>query len=142
LKKENSEVEMGGKPVFLNGDAIWKSYGDALDAFEVSVAIGFASAWVAKCNEYIDAQKPWAKDSTNRKEVLSVLAENLRHITLMLLPFIPQTAQKMAKQLNLPYADKMLEKDFVITEQMKAWGGEKGWAKVGEPSILFAPLEK
>jgi hypothetical protein len=36
----------------------------------------------------------------------------------------------------------MLNKDFVITKEMKQWGGIKDWKAVGEPEILFPPLEK
>jgi len=58
----------------------------------------------------------------------------------MLLPFIPDTAQRISKQLNVPYAGEMLEKSFHITEEMKEWGGIKNWKRVGEPEILFEPL--
>jgi len=44
--------------------------------------------------------------------------------------------------LGVPYAEKMLDRAFVITPEMKTWGGVKNWSKIGEPSILFAPLEK
>jgi methionyl-tRNA synthetase len=59
----------------------------------------------------------------------------------MLLPFTPQTAQEIARQLNVPYAERMLGKDFVISPAMMKWGSQKDWKTVGEPSILFAPLE-
>ena len=59
----------------------------------------------------------------------------------MLLPFIPQTAQKIARQLGVTYADRMLEKDFVITKEMKQWGGDRDWNGVGKPQILFPPIE-
>ena len=59
----------------------------------------------------------------------------------MLLPFVPDAAYRMSKQLNVPYAELMLEKTFVLTDELKAWGGAKDWKRVGEPSILFAPLE-
>ncbi len=59
----------------------------------------------------------------------------------MLLPFMPDTAYRMSKQLGVPYAEAMKEKDFVITDDLKAWGGIKDWNVVGEPEILFKPLE-
>jgi methionyl-tRNA synthetase len=73
--------------------------------------------------------------------MLSRFAESLRHVALLLLPFIPETAKKITEQLNVSYAPKMLEKDFVLTEGIKAWGGEKGWKGVGKPEILFSPVE-
>jgi hypothetical protein len=47
----------------------------------------------------------------------------------------------MSKQLGVPYADKMIEKDFVITDVMKQWGSIKNWERIGEPEILFPVRE-
>ena len=47
----------------------------------------------------------------------------------------------MSKQLGVPYADRMLQKDFVMTEEMKEWGGAKDWKRVGEPKILFPKVD-
>ena len=54
---------------------------------------------------------------------------------------MPDTAYRISKQLNVPYAEAMKEKDFVITDDLKAWGGTKGWTQVREPEILFKQLE-
>jgi methionyl-tRNA synthetase len=59
----------------------------------------------------------------------------------MLLPFMPETAQKISKQLGVPYADKMLDRKFRIEDSMKKWGGQKDWKKIGKPEILFPPIE-
>ena len=72
--------------------------------------------------------------------LLREMAEKLIHVALMLLPSIPTTAQRISAQLGVPYADSMLNKDFVITGQMRLFGGEKSWKSIGEPSILFEPL--
>ena len=87
---------------------------------------------------------PWKlkEEPELRITTLGSFAEYLRHTALMLLPFVPNTAYRISKQLNVPYAEQMIEKDFVITDDMKKWGGIKDWTMVGEPSILFAPLEK
>ncbi len=55
---------------------------------------------------------------------------------------MPDTAYRISKQLNVPYAEQMKEKNFVVTDDLKAWGGAMGWMKVGEPEILFKPLDK
>ncbi|TSC57161.1 MAG: hypothetical protein Greene041662_1042, partial [Candidatus Peregrinibacteria bacterium Greene0416_62] len=31
--------------------------------------------------------------------------------------------------------------NFVITEELREFGGVKEWKKIGMPEILFAPLE-
>lgn len=137
LKKEGAELGYFGKdPLSID----WKKYEASMDAFEVQDALSAALGIIDRANKYIAVQKPWEMKGEEKLAVLTQLAEGLRHITLMLIPFMPGTAQRMAKQLNLPNADKMMEKDFVITPAMKKWGGAKDWKEVGEPEILFPRL--
>ncbi|MFH0851859.1 MAG: hypothetical protein V1876_03870, partial [Candidatus Peregrinibacteria bacterium] len=110
------------------------------DEFRLSDALEEALKIAVGANEYIDARKVWALPKEEKLAELSNLAERLRHLALMLLPFIPQTAQEISRQLGLPFTEKMLGKDFQITPAMKKWGGQKDWKSVGEPRILFAPL--
>ncbi|MDD5075227.1 MAG: class I tRNA ligase family protein, partial [Candidatus Peribacteraceae bacterium] len=118
----------------------WQSFRKHMDAFELSEALGLALALADQANEAIDVRKVWALPKEEKSAALANLAERLRHIALLLLPFIPATAQEISRQLGLPYAEKMLEKSFQITGEMQQWGGQKDWKKVGEPRILFAPL--
>ena len=137
LKKEGGTLLETGKDAV--GDA-WKTYEKAMDDFRLSDAIAEALKIAVGANEYIDARKVWALPAGEKSAELSNLAERLRHISLLLLPFIPQAAQEISRQLGVPYAENMLNKDFQITPAMKKWGGQKDWKKVGEPRILFAPL--
>jgi len=123
--------------------AHWSSYEDKMNAFDFSDAL--ASHVVALAmggNVRMEERKPWTLAGSEKTEVLSSIAETLRHLALMLLPFMPETAQKISKQLAVPYAEQMLDRSFVITKEMKAWGGVDGWTKVGEPQILFPMLPK
>jgi methionyl-tRNA synthetase len=95
---------------------------------------------VELCNGQMQMHQPWEKEREQQISILTGLCEFLRHASLMLLPFIPKTAQEISRQLGVPYAEKMLEKDFQIIPEMKKWGGQKDWKKVGEPRILFPPL--
>lgn len=138
LQKEGDSLTIPHSPTLL-GD-LWKKYAQHLDSFKLSEAIGLACEHASECNRYIDEKKPWALEGKKKTEVLSALAENLRHIALTLLPFIPETAQRISKQLGVPYANQMLKKDFVIGDK-KEWGSQKEWKQVGKQEILFAPLE-
>ncbi len=138
LQKEEGELQTGSENVLL-GDT-WEKYQKAMDAFDLSEGIGYAFVLAGQCNKYMDDKKPWKEDQETKIALLSTLSECLRHIALMLLPFTPDTAQRISLQLGVPYADRMLDTDFVITEEMRQFGGQKDWKKVGEPSILFAPL--
>ncbi len=122
-------------------DGFWRQYVDAMNDFRMDMALHSSMALVSDLNQLIDRQKPWANTSAKHRQCdLTICAEFLRHIALALLPFIPQTARRMAQQLGLPSAAKMLDRDFVITQAMKEWGGEKGWKKIGKPAILFPPV--
>ena len=95
---------------------------------------------IAALNGGIDTAKPWTLKGAEKVELLGRFAESLRHAALLLLPFIPETAQNMSAQLGVPYAEKMLQKDFVISEDMRTFGGVPSWKTIGTPAILFAPL--
>jgi methionyl-tRNA synthetase len=118
-------------------------YGEKMDAFETHLGIQAAMRIVDIGNQMMQQHQPWSKEHTpeTRKALLTEFAELLRQAALLLLPFIPETALKISLQLGVPYADKMLSKDFVITEELSRWGGCREWKAVGEPSILFAPVE-
>jgi methionyl-tRNA synthetase len=121
---------------------LWEDYAKHLDAFDLHGALQLVTAGVDKMNAAFNDAQPWKLEGKAKTEALSTFAECLRHVALMLLPFIPTSAQKMCAQLNVPYAEKVLDKSFVLTQELKAWNGAKDWKKTGEPSILFAPLEK
>ena len=155
IKKEGGEImdiemfESGSDDMYWNPGAewkddntsYWKTYSEAFDDFKLNSALEIAVNLMVIGNGRIDALKPWSLSGQDKIKMLSAFAELLRHISLLLLPFIPETAQKISKQLNVPYAEKMLDNDFVITDEMKQWGSQKGWKTVGEPEILFPPIE-
>lgn len=122
----------------------WAMYIKRMNDLEYSMGLDQgAMGLVARANELMQTLQPWTikDDAKKRAQILSEFAEILRHVSLMLLPFMPGTAYKIARQLHVPYAEKMLDKSFVITKQMQSWGGATDWRQVGEPSILFSPVE-
>jgi methionyl-tRNA synthetase len=138
LNKDGGELGDMSNPDFIS--VTYKDYQSAMNTFELSSALQIAMKIASDSNKYIDAKEPWKLANDKKKIVLSQLAEALRHLSLALLPFMPETAQKMSKQLNVPYADNIIERDFVISG-LEEWGGCKEWKRVGKPEILFAPIE-
>ncbi|HMK65314.1 MAG TPA: methionine--tRNA ligase [Thermodesulfobacteriota bacterium] len=74
-------------------------------------------------NKYIDTQAPWAlaKDPEKAPRLMTVLytlAEVLRHIALLLYPFMPKTSKVMIEQLGLN-----------ILESAPQWEKENIWGK-------------
>ncbi len=65
------------------------------------------SIWevIADANRYVDAQAPWAlakTDAVRRDTVMWVLAETIRRVTLLVQPFMPDSAGKILDQLAVP----------------------------------------
>ena len=138
LKKENAALAIPEESLLTNE---WTDFRAAMDRLEPHTALQSITAWVDQMNAGFNAAQPWKLQGAERFAVLSGFAELLRHAALMLLPFIPETAVRMSRQLHVPYAEEMLQKDFVVTDALQQWGGSKDWTHTGEPSILFAPLE-
>ena len=62
-------------------------------------------ALVRAANAYVDHQAPWSLKKTNparMNTVLYVLAESLRHIAILIQPFMPTAAGKLLDQLAVP----------------------------------------
>jgi methionyl-tRNA synthetase len=61
---------------------------------------------VGQANRYVDAQAPWAlrkTDPARMGTVLWTLAEVIRHLALLVQPFMPQSAASLLDQLDVPY---------------------------------------
>lgn len=143
LNKEGSALTIPVSSEDLQSTVVfWNTFGDAMDKFEVHTAIQSLTAGIDRMNADFNTAQPWKLEGAERLSVLSLFAELLRHTALMLLPFMPDTAYRMSTQLGVPYAEAMRGKNFVLTDAMKTWGGISDWTTVGQPSILFAPLEK
>jgi methionyl-tRNA synthetase len=122
---------------------LWDDFAQQMDTFELHAAMQSLTEAVSILNGAFNDRAPWTiKDDVEKRiQTLGNFAECLRHIALMLLPFMPETAQKISTQLGVSYAAKMLDHDFVITDDMKQWGSQKDWKTVGEPAILFPKIE-
>ena len=140
LKKESAFNVPDTQPDSERASEGWKKYSESMDSFELHLGISQAMELVETLNQGIDHIKPWTLKGVEKLEVLCRFAESLRHVALKMLPFVPSTAQDISRQLGVPYAEKMLDRDFVITPELREWGSQKAWKAVGKPKILFPPL--
>ncbi len=91
-----------------------------------------------RCNKYIDETEPWvlAKDEAKADRLATVMYNLVEGITIgasLLQPFMPETAEKIAAQLNAEIREFDLLKQFGLREND---------VKVTEtPEILFARLK-
>lgn len=68
---------------------------------------------VHRANKYIDETTPWtlAKDESKKdllEEVMFMLFESLRIVNILLQAFLPDTANHMLDELNVPVSDRMI----------------------------------
>lgn len=79
--------------------------GAAIEAQAFHVALEEAWKVIRAGNAYIDHQAPWALKKTDvarMGHVLRVLAEVIRHIAVVLQPFMPDSMERMLDQLSVP----------------------------------------
>ncbi|HIT84690.1 MAG TPA: methionine--tRNA ligase [Candidatus Ornithomonoglobus intestinigallinarum] len=106
---------------------------------QLRVADSLDEIWkvVDRANKYIDETAPWvlAKDEARRARlgtVLYNLAETIRIIAALLSSFMPETAGKIAAQINT---------DALSYESIKSFGALESGVKVGEAVPIFARID-
>ncbi|MGK0208768.1 MAG: methionyl-tRNA synthetase [Patescibacteria group bacterium] len=77
-----------------------------IQTYQFDKALNEIFAFIDTCNEYIQEQKPW---ETKDKKVLYQLADAIKQIAIVISPFIPETAEQIAKKLGIKLTLKELE---------------------------------
>ncbi|QQR84120.1 class I tRNA ligase family protein [Candidatus Peregrinibacteria bacterium] len=116
----------------------WRKYQAAMDEYNVHEAVFHVWRLIDFANKMIDDEKPWAllkTDPGKAKETLCNLLEVIRHISMMIWPIIPHTAERIRSQIGLPIS---LEASFSTASE---WGSHLLWNEVGESEILFPRIE-
>ena len=118
-----------------------KEFNDGMEKMELSPTIKKLWAFIGRANKYIDETAPWAlaKDPAKKQELTNVmynLAESLRRISVMISPFMPETAPKIWRQLGLG-------DDFAAVRlaDVSEWGGLKPGTHIGQAEQLFPRIE-
>lgn len=109
-----------------------------MESLRVADAISEVFAVFKRCNKYIDETTPWvlAKEEASQdrlSEVLYNLVESITVAASLLYSFLPQTAGKIAGQLNT------ILRSFDELDQFGLY--ESGRKVVEKPEILFARLD-
>lgn len=109
-----------------------------MDKLRVSDAITLIFNMFKRCNKYIDETMPWvlAKDEEKKDRLATVLYNLVEGISVganLLEPFIPETSEKILKQINGVKRTK---------EELEQFGVYPSETKVTDkPEILFARLD-
>jgi len=64
---------------------------------------------IAEADKYVDEQAPWGLKKTDvprMETVLYVLAETLRHLAIIIQPFMPDSMNRLLDQLAVPMAER------------------------------------
>jgi methionyl-tRNA synthetase len=82
-----------------------KDYKKAVEEFRFQDALSLIWQKITKVDQTIDQEKPWElvkKDVQKTKAVLTNLVEQIREIQTLLVPFLPETSEKISKQFAGP----------------------------------------
>ena len=115
-------------------------YKQLMDSIQLSEAIKKTWAFVSRANKYIDETMPWklAKDETQKQALANTLynlVASLRIISILISPFMPDTAKKIYEQLNLDSFDK------VQIENAEKFAQFPTNHKINKPQQLFPRIE-
>lgn len=136
-KYTNSKVPKPNGQSIYNLNIFNLTFDTMVDKFKLDLAIKEIGVFIKFLNKYVDEKKPWTLHKESKTEelndVLYDLLESLRLLSVLLYPFLPQTANKIRQQLNLGDID---ENNFDL-EKEKQWGGLEESHDIGESVILF-----
>ena len=118
-----------------------RSFEQGMNDMQLSLTIKQVWAFIGRANKYIDEKAPWvlARDAAKKQELSNTmynLVESLRVISVLVSPFIPETAEKIWKQLNLPQSYQTVQ-----LEDIRHWGGTPAGMHIGTPEQLFPRIE-
>ncbi len=111
----------------------------SMDAMQFSTALTDLWKFVSRTNKYIDETAPWvlAKEESNAPRlgrVMYNLCEALRHISIMLAPFLPDTSDKIAAVLGLSEEQR-------TWQSLDKWGALCPTAEIGKTDPIFPRID-
>mgnify|MGYP005792069985 CR=1 FL=1 len=113
----------------------------AMDTLHIADALGYIFDMLSRANKYIDETTPWvlAKDENSKERlgtVLYDLLEVIRWAAVMLLPFIPDTADEILSLLGTEASA------FDTIGEKEKFGGMKPGSEVKESKVLFSRIDE
>ena len=114
---------------------------EAMDNFRISDALGYIFSMFNRANKYIDETTPWvlAKDENKRERlgtVLYNLLESIRWGAIMLMPFIPESAEEILNTIGAR------DKGFDSIGSADNFCGMCAGDTVGDSRVMFARIDE
>ncbi len=125
-------------PYFVS--QLWLGWKKELNDLKLGFALERIVTFASILDKRIEDEKPFKlfkEDSKKAGYIIYDLLESLRHIAWMLMPFMPETADKIFEQLGL---DLKKEKAKNFEEAIK-WGGLEPGTKIKVGKPLFPRIE-
>ncbi|MEG0386673.1 MAG: class I tRNA ligase family protein, partial [Solibacillus sp.] len=93
-------------------------YEESMEKMQFSTVLSELWSLISRTNKYIDETSPWvlAKDEADKPKLAAVmynLAESLRHIAVLLQPFMTTAPKQIIEQLG--FDEKLLKWDTIET---------------------------
>jgi len=112
----------------------WRNYKKALDEFKFNEALVAIWKLISFCDKYIEREKLW-KQTKNQQSKINNLLFALAHTAHLLKPFLPETAEKILKQLGIKPTDRKwtpLEiQQFLTGQEFKIKKGKPLFPRLG-----------
>ncbi len=101
-EKVNVKSKKIDKVFNLEIKSVQERYKSAMKEIKFNEALESIRQLISFCDEYIEKNKPWGleKDSDKFKEIISNLLGTLYTIADLLEPFMPETSEKILKQIK------------------------------------------
>ncbi|AMO87483.1 Methionine--tRNA ligase [Solibacillus isronensis B3W22] len=118
IPTENLEATQFDEALKEHAESVRIRYEESMDKMQFSVVLSELWSLVSRTNKYIDETSPWvlAKDEADHNKLAAVmnnLAESLRHIAVMIQPFMTNAPKQIIEQLGLD--EKSLQWDTIET---------------------------
>lgn len=118
IPTENLQATEFDVALKAHAEDVKAKYEESMEKMQFSVVLAELWSLVSRTNKYIDETSPWvlAKDEADQSKLAAVmanLAESLRHIAVMLQPFMTTAPKQIAEQLGL--GEELLTWDSIST---------------------------
>lgn len=92
-----------------------KKVDEKMEKFKFNEALGLIWEIISFGDEYINAQKPWSIEETNKKEnVIYNLVIILKNVAELIYPFMPATSEKISKAIKVQGKKIKTEKTEIL----------------------------
>lgn len=118
IPTENLEATQFDAALKEHAENVRVKYEESMEKMQFSVVLSELWSLVSRTNKYIDETSPWvlAKEESDKNKLAAVmnnLAESLRHIAVMIQPFMTNAPKQIIEQLGLD--EKSLQWDTIET---------------------------